>query len=130
MESQKCRVLVVDDDRELADVIVEMLEARGFEACSVNGADDALRRVTELPVDVVLSDVEMPGKSGFDLLAELARVAPELPVILMSAGVRPHSAAAAPQRSAFDFLTKPFPGDALIDALRRALPEFGLGLHH
>ncbi len=121
MESRRRRVLVVDDDPQFADVIVEMLQAHGFEASSVNDADDALRRVAERQVDVVVSDVEMPGKSGFELLKELTRDSPELPVILMSAGVTPLPSAGQTKSSAFDFLAKPFAGDTLIEALGRAL---------
>lgn len=121
VEAQKARVLVVDDDRHLADVIVEMLEACGLAARSANGVEEALHDLARCHFDVVLCDVEMPGKSGLDLLAELGHSCPELPVVLMSAGQIPLSASGQAVRTAFGFLGKPFSRDDLADVVGRAL---------
>ncbi len=121
MGPQERRVLVVDDDRQLVDVIVELLQAGGLAARGATDAEDALRYLAGGHFDVVLCDVEMPGKSGLDLLAELARSSPELPVVLMSASPLPGSVGGQASRAAFGFLGKPFSRADLTDVVGRAL---------
>jgi CheY-like chemotaxis protein len=82
----KRRVMIVDDDRQFLEELEEMLIFSGYEIVAFNDAQAALESAVRLRPDVILLDVKMPGKSGFQLADELQRL-PELegtPVIAMS----------------------------------------------
>jgi two-component system response regulator AtoC len=113
------RVLVVDDDASLRESLALVLGAEGYEVAVAEDAAAALRRAEESPIDVVLCDVRMPGMDGLELLPQLVRRLPGVPVLLMSAYGTADLAVEAMRRGAYDYLAKPFqPSEALL-ALRK-----------
>jgi DNA-binding NtrC family response regulator len=114
-------VLVVDDDDAMREMVVSLLREEGFDVISAVGADGALDALRGRIVEVVLSDIRMPGKSGFELLREARRVAPGTPVILMTSFGGVMTARRAKREGAFDCLSKPFGREELLEALARAL---------
>jgi two-component system nitrogen regulation response regulator GlnG len=114
----KTQVWVVDDDRSIRWVLEQALADAGLEVTSFAEGVAALSALSSGPPDVLLTDIRMPGPSGFALLDHLAREVPGLPVIVMTAYTDLGSAAAAYQGGAFDFLPKPFDID---DATRLVL---------
>ena len=114
-------VLVVDDDTAMRDMVVSLLQEEGLDAEAAIGADDALARLRAGFIRVVLSDIEMPGKSGFDFLGEARRVAPNVPVILMTSFGGVAIADRASREGAFACLSKPFSREDLLDVVTRAL---------
>lgn len=78
------RVLIVDDERGIADSLREILNTSGYEARAVYTADDALGAIPEFRPDLVISDVIMPSKTGVELASELRTCSPQLPVMLLS----------------------------------------------
>ncbi|MEW6073134.1 MAG: sigma-54 dependent transcriptional regulator [Planctomycetota bacterium] len=101
------RILIVDDDSLSREFLTEAVRSRGFQAESVSSGEKALDRVQRPGVDLVLTDLRMPGLSGVDLVRELARVAPDLPAVVVTAHGTVETAVEAMRLGAADFLMKP-----------------------
>ena len=119
MTEQK-RILVVDDDDAMREMVASLLQDEGFAAHGVGSADAALDWLQDEEADAVVSDIRMPGRSGLDLVGELHALRPETPVILMTAFGSIDSAVEAMRAGAFDYITKPFKREELLLALERA----------
>lgn len=118
------RVLVVDDDPDVALYTRTVLERRG--GCIVRAIGDArLARqiVAEFRPDVVVTDIEMPGMTGLELLALLRADQPELPVVVMTAHVSVDYAVSALRSQADEFLTKPVNSADLVSIVTRLATE-------
>ena len=115
------RILVIDDDQALCELLVEDLSRRGHLPCSAPRADDARELLHKEEIDVVLTDLNMPGTSGIDFCAELQENRPDLPVVIMTAFGSLETAIAALRAGAYDFVTKPVDLDLLSITLNRAL---------
>ena len=102
------RIVVVDDKPALAELVVADLDEAGYSASAAHSADEALATVAAEPVDVVVTDLRMPGRSGIDLCRELILRFPEVPVIVMTAFGSLDAAVEAMRAGAYDFITKPF----------------------
>jgi two-component system response regulator HydG len=120
------RVLVVDDDRAMCDLLETDLRLRGLQAQTCHRAQDALRALKEGPFDVVLTDVRMPGTSGLQLCEEISRSHGDTPVIVMTAFGNMETAIDALRAGAYDFITKPVEMDLLAAAIRRAIQKHQL----
>ncbi|MBV4508141.1 sigma-54 dependent transcriptional regulator [Pseudomonas sp. BW13M1] len=107
------KVLLVEDDRVLRQALVDTLEIGGFCHRAVGSAEEALLAVTEESFSLVVSDVNMPGMDGHQLLAQLRRQHPQLPVLLMTAHAAVERAVEAMRQGAVDYLVKPFEPAAL-----------------
>jgi len=114
-------VLVVDDEAGLRDIVRQELDDLGLSALEAGDAQAALAVLRDRDVDVVLTDVRMPGASGTWLCAELSRLHPHLPVIVMTGYGSLPVAVEALRAGAYDFLSKPFPSSQLEAAIQRAL---------
>jgi len=118
-------VWIVDDDRSIRWVLEKTLSREQIPFKSFASATEALAvldREGEAP-QVLLSDIRMPGQSGLDLLQEVKRRFPTLPVIIMTAYSDLESAVAAFQGGAFEYLPKPFDVDQALELIRRALDQ-------
>lgn len=87
------RVLVVDDDLGVREMLVRVFIDDGFEAAAAADGDEAVNRVVHEHFDVVLLDLGMPGQDGWSTLVKLRRGRPDLPVILITARPNQHAAA-------------------------------------
>ena len=115
------RLLLVDDDPSLLRLMTLRLEGEGYQVISADSAEAALPLLAKHSVDVVLSDLRMPGLDGMSLFDEIAKRYPGLPVVLMTAHGSIPEAVAATQRGVFGFLTKPLNNTELRDILQRAV---------
>lgn len=113
------KVLLVEDDRTLRQALVDTLEIGGFAHHAVGSAEEALHAVAQEPFSLVVSDVNMPGMDGHQLLAQLGRNHPHLPVLLMTAHAAVERAVDAMRQGAVDYLVKPFEPKALISLVER-----------
>ncbi|WP_122556327.1 response regulator, partial [Pseudomonas viridiflava] len=109
------KVLLVEDDRALREALGDTLELGGFEFEAVSCAEEALLAVAREPFGIVVSDVNMPGIDGHQLLARLRARQPQLPVLLMTAHGAVERAVDAMRQGAADYLVKPFEPRALLD---------------
>jgi len=115
------RVLVVDDEQAMAEVMAEELRGRGLEVTTLSSADAAFSRVMDGDVDVVLTDLNMRGMSGVELCDRVVTNRPDVPVIVVTAFGSMETAVATLRAGAFDFLTKPFEMMQLVVAVERAV---------
>jgi len=115
------RILVVEDDPALSELLEETLSRRGHRVRRAPNAPAAGEIVHREEIDVVLADLNMPGPSGIDLCAELHANRPDLPVVIMTAFGSLETAIAALRAGAYDFVTKPVDFDLLGFSLERAL---------
>ena len=117
-------VWVIDDDRSIRWVFEKALAREGIPFKTFAQATEAMEALDEAGApQVLVSDIRMPGASGLELLQNLKRRFPDLPVIIMTAYSDLESAVAAFQGGAFEYLPKPFDVDQAVELIRRALGE-------
>ncbi len=121
----KGRVLVVDDDRDLCELLEADLRLRGFEVTWVTTGEEALA-MRNKHWDVILTDLQMPGMGGIDLCRNLSIDRPELPVVVLTAFGSFESAVAAIRAGAYDFVSKPIEMDMLALTLERTVKHHEL----
>ena len=107
------RILVVDDDPLSREFLVEAVAFLGYQAASACNAEEALKKVASEHMDLVLTDLRMPGMDGIGLIDALRKEHPELPTILVTAHGSVESAVQAMRLGAADFLIKPVSPDTL-----------------
>jgi two-component system response regulator GlrR len=115
------RVLLVDDDEEILVLLTTWLKGEGIEVVTATSGDLALAEVARQRPDVVITDLKMEGMSGLDVLAEIHRNDPLLPVIMLSGQARIPDAVKATHMGSAAFLTKPIQQAEFIEAVRRTL---------
>ncbi|NNJ16641.1 sigma-54-dependent Fis family transcriptional regulator [Pseudomonas putida CSV86] len=113
------KVLLVEDDRALRQALGDTLELGGFAWRAAGCAEDALEMAAAEPFNLVVSDVNMPGMDGHQLLARLRASQPQLPVLLMTAHAAVERAVDAMRQGAADYLVKPFEPKALLELVAR-----------
>lgn len=123
LKAERKRVLVVDDEEAVREILAEGLESFGYEAIAVGSAAQALERLQSGDVDLVLTDIEMPGESGMVLLRRVKEIAPDLDVVMVTGVVDAHTAIEAIRRGASDYLTKPFNLDEVQIVVERTLDK-------
>jgi two-component system response regulator FlrC len=121
MNTVNVSVLVVEDDAALREALVDTLRAAGLLALAAQDAQNALQLLALEDIGLVISDVQMPGANGYELLASIKRLHPYLPVVLMTAYGTVAQAVAAMREGATDYIVKPFDAQALIDMAQRQL---------
>jgi len=114
-------VLVVDDDQNFRRVMEYQLREDGYRVLTASTAAAALQQFGGDAIDVVMTDVRMPGVDGMELLARIKSMQPDLPVVMLTAHGSISAAVDAMKSGAFDYLTKPFTRDQLRVALRKTL---------
>ena len=115
------RILVVDDDNDILLLLDKWLKQEGFEVITVTSAEEALKKLMLARVSLVISDLVMRGMSGMQLLAEIHRENPLLPVIMLSGQATIPDAVQATHLGSSAFLTKPAAREDLISHVKRAL---------
>lgn len=113
------KVLLVEDDRVLREALGDTLEIGGFAYRAVGSAEEALAAVAGEAFSLVVSDVNMPGMDGHQLLLQLRSSHPQLPVLLMTAHAAVERAVQAMRQGAVDYLVKPFEPQALLSLVAR-----------
>jgi two-component system, NtrC family, nitrogen regulation response regulator NtrX len=116
-------ILIVDDEEDIRDLVAGLLEDEGFQAREAANADDALAAIRTRKPSLVILDVWLQGSrlDGIELLSEMKKVDPELPVIVISGHGTIETAVAAIRKGAYDFIEKPFKSDKLILTIERAM---------
>lgn len=114
------RILIVDDDAALRESLEMILASEGYQVTTAANGQAALERVDEVPIDVVLCDVRMPGLDGFELLPQIARKLPGVPIVMMSAYGTADLAIEAMKLGAYDYVAKPFQPSEVLLTLRKA----------
>ena len=114
-------ILIVDDEKHYPLIIGEVLAEEGYNTFTASSGMEALDILNTQLIDLVLSDVKMPGMSGIDLLEKAKEIKPDLPVIIMTAFGSVEKAVEAMHKGAYTFILKPFENEALIAHIGKAL---------
>ena len=130
MSEQNGNVLVVDDDPDVGKVIEALLVQAGISCRWVADAESALAILRERPMDVVITDLRMPGASGLDLLEQIVERWPEIPVVLLTAHATLDVAVEASVKGAADFLRKPFDREEVLFTVRKQLGVARYATYH
>ncbi|MDB4945667.1 MAG: Response regulator of zinc sigma-54-dependent two-component system [Labilithrix sp.] len=118
---QRQRILVVDDEPEMATVIEQALTRRGYDVTQQHSADGAWELLEHEDFDVVVTDINMKGMNGVELTERSSRSRHDVPVIVITAFGSLETATAVLRAGAYDFITKPFEIDQLVVAVERAI---------
>jgi DNA-binding NtrC family response regulator len=116
-------ILIVDDESNVRKVLGALLEQGGHQTTPAGNATQALDLVRAQDPDLVLTDLQMPGMDGMELLATLRADFPEIPVVMLTAHGSIEAAVEAMKLGAFDFMTKPFDREQVLEVIGKALGQ-------
>lgn len=119
-------ILIVDDEKNYLVILEALLAPEGYEIITEDNAFNALRLLRETDLDLVITDMKMPGRNGMELLEEAKEKDPELPVIIMTAYGTIEMAVEAMKKRAYDYITKPFRNEELKLTIKKALELYRL----
>jgi len=114
-------VLIVDDEKNYPPILSAVLQEEGFETLTAGSGQDALSQLENADVDLVLTDMKMPGMDGMSLLEQIKQKDPDLPVIMMTAHGTVDKAVEAMQKGAYSYLLKPFDNKRLVIFVNKAV---------
>lgn len=102
------KILVVDDERSIAEILKYSLEKEGYKVFLSFDGEDALKKIAELDLDLVLLDIMLPGRDGFEVCQEIRATRSRLPVIMLTAKETEVDKIVGLEIGADDYITKPF----------------------
>jgi DNA-binding NtrC family response regulator len=117
---EKCRVLLVDDEKDFLDVLIRRLSKRDLKVDGVSSGEEALQYLQGRPIDVAVLDVKMPGMDGLTLLREIKKLNPLIEVIMLTGHASLEVALEGMRSGAFDYLMKPAEIDELLYKIQDA----------
>src|ERR1700719_182818 len=125
MSAPECIVFVIDDDLLVRESVADLLNSAGFTVQTFGSATEYVQaKRPDVPACLIL-DVELPGLSGLDLQAELAKSGIEMPIVFLTGHGDIPMSVRAMKAGAVEFLTKPFGKQELLDAIKEALLRDG-----
>ncbi|MDH3541592.1 MAG: sigma-54 dependent transcriptional regulator [Desulfobulbaceae bacterium] len=119
-------ILVVDDEPNYLIVLSELLKEEGFEVMTAQSGEDGLKIVADTDLDLVITDMRMPGMDGLELLKAVKLYNKDLPVMMITAFGEVEKAVVAMQAGAYNYLVKPFNNEELLLNIRKAIEHFSL----
>jgi two-component system NtrC family response regulator len=119
-------ILIVDDEKNYLVVLEALLGPQGYEILTAGSAKEAIRLIQEADLDLIITDMKMPGTSGMELLEASKEIKPDLPVIMMTAYGTIEMAVEAMKKRAYDYITKPFQNEELKLTVKKALENYRL----
>ncbi|MDQ1317659.1 MAG: two-component system, NtrC family, response regulator AtoC [Candidatus Poribacteria bacterium] len=120
------RVLIVDDEEDIRDILSDRLQAYGYEVLTAIDGIEALEKVEKASPDLVLLDIQLPGLDGMEVLSRIKRDHPQITVIMITAHGRIQLAVDAMKQGAYDFVEKPFDPDLIRIKVDNALERHSL----
>jgi len=113
-------ILIVDDEKSMREFLKILLVKEGYKVFTAQDGDQALELIQKSPVDLVVSDIRMPGISGLELLARIKDHDEDVPVIMITAFASPNDAVQAMKSGAYDYISKPFNVDEIKSVIHSA----------
>ncbi|MCK4768298.1 MAG: sigma-54-dependent Fis family transcriptional regulator [Desulfobacula sp.] len=117
-------ILIVDDEKNYPRIIGEILQEEGYTSLTASSGMEALDILNNELIDLVLTDVKMPGMSGIQLLEKIKEINPDIPVIIMTAYGSVEKAVGAMHKGAYTFILKPFENQTLIAHIAKAISVY------
>jgi len=124
--SAAARILVVDDERSMREFLEILLRKEGYDVTTAGDVDGALLALESDDFDLVISDIQMPGKTGLDLLKAIREANADALVLMITAFATTETAISAMKEGAYDYLTKPFKLDEIKLVVQKALEKKSL----
>ncbi len=121
MNSCKKKVLIVEDDDEMRSLLNDFAEEAGFEPDSAANGFEAFRKIEDNSFDLIISDIWMPGLTGFDILPKIRRLQPEAYIILITSFGSEETHRKSIERGASAYMEKPIPFDRLRTLMEEVL---------
>ncbi|HXV37341.1 MAG TPA: sigma-54 dependent transcriptional regulator [Myxococcota bacterium] len=121
--SARARILVVDDEQSMQEFLEIFFRSEGYDVATAGDVDTALAQLESDDFDVVISDIQMPTRSGIELLHAASQISPETVVIMITAFASTETAIGAMKEGAYDYVTKPFKVDELRIVVEKALEK-------
>ncbi len=118
--SETIKVLMVDDEEKFRETTSKILKKRGFNTTMAAGGEEAVEILKNMPADVVVLDIKMPGMDGHEALAKIKKIRPRTQVIMLTGHGGVDSAKASLEKGAFDYLNKPCDIDLLTSKINDA----------
>lgn len=117
------RILVVDNEKSLCDLLSIVFEKDGYEVITAGNGDAAVKLIRENAFDLVITDIRMPRSNGIDVLASVNEICPNTPVIMMTAYASAETAVEAMKKGAYDYIAKPFKVEDLQIIVKNAIEK-------
>ncbi len=128
MTGEQVRVLVVDDEETVRDLLQRVMKEAGYDVVTAANGQEALDKVSQLNAGVVLLDIRMPGMSGMEVLQQITTNWPETCVVMISAVADTQTAVDAMKLGAYDYIIKPFNLDEVVRKVQEAIEKRKLQL--
>lgn len=120
------RALILDDDRDFADSLSEILESAGYTTCVINEMSELASRAKSFNAQVALVDIRLRNASGMEAIERLQNLSPNIQSIVMTGYATVENAIAALHKGAYDYLRKPFHAEELLAVLNRCFDKIDL----
>jgi len=130
MIEKQATILIVDDEEVIRRLLHQKLSSEGYQCQEAGNADQALNKLKSNPMELVILDIKMPGKSGTELLPEIKVRYPDTAVIMATAITDTSTAIQCMKQGAYDYITKPFNLDEVVLSVDRALEKRRLELEN
>ncbi len=119
-DTEKKRILIVDDEFSICEVLAQFLKKDGYNVSMASNGEEAIGIIGRENIDMIISDIKMPGISGVDLLKRVKESAPSMPVLMTTGFPTLDTAIEALKLGAYDYMTKPFHLEEIGEKVRRA----------
>jgi len=129
MAGEQVRILVVDDEEPVRNLLRRILGEAGYNVDTAATGQEALDKVSQLNAGVVLLDIKMPGMSGMEVLQQITTTWPETCVVMATAAGDAQTAVEAMKAGAYDYITKPFNRDDVVLKVQKAVEKRDLLWH-
>lgn len=116
-------ILVIDDESEIRESLEQLLKMEGYEVDTAPTAEDGLRKIEEQAYDLLLLDINLPGRNGLEVLQVIKRESPQTSVIMITAYDSSQMAFQASRQGADSYITKPWDNDRLLLEIRNLLAK-------
>lgn len=123
MAAENKKILIVDDEPSICDILEKFLKKKGYEVCRASDGKKAVTIIDGTPIDLIVSDIKMPGMSGVELLQKIREKGKTMPVLITTGFPTLDTAIEALKLGAYDYLTKPFHLEEIGEKIRRALAQ-------
>ena len=122
----KKKILVVDDDQIMGDILADILNYKGYNVQWVGSGAEALQLLSENQIDIIMLDLKLPGMNGIEILKEINKINPGTTVIMMSGHGTIRTAVEATQLGAYDWLEKPLEKERVLLTVKNAIDKSAL----
>lgn len=123
MPQDKSKILVIEDEKNMREILSILLEGEGYEVVTAPDGITGIEQIKKDIYDLIITDIKMPGHSGFDVLKEAKEISPETLVIMITAFGTTESAIEAMKLGAYDYIHKPFKIDEIRLVVKNALEK-------